>query len=548
MTKPNSAEPLLPEYRDNPFIALLPNLMSSEMAAEKLSEDPHYDERERTYPRHLRRACIMRLHKHYFWPVKRHLSLESNVSLLIREGYDGRNISDGSFYRHLRANHERVVNKDLRAGTNSPRSTALSMALLGCSGMGKTETVERILRLYPQVVQHSDPYIFQQVVWLKLECPSSGSARLLCHSFFHEMDQLLGTNYFHQYQRLNLDVLTPQMGRVATQHGLGLLVIDEIQNLITGRDKTRDRLLNFLLTMINTIGVPVLFIGTMSAMPLLQETLKVARRASGVGSAVWERMERSDGWDEFASDLWRFQWTCKHSEMTDEIKSTLYEETQGILDLAVKLFMLTQFYVLDLAAESPGRYGEEQITPKLIRRVARVHFKLLEPMLSALKRGDKNAAAIDSDLQTFRDRIAAALAHVSSGLNERGATLPARSEKPAAIGTADSVQVAIEALALFGVSPDIAEQLVRDAKMRTQSQDALVLVNAALAETKMGSAKDSLSAGPARSGQRRGMKPPLEEDDVRAITSKARLKEKLAWEALSEVRYISSAETIYRVS
>jgi hypothetical protein len=269
MTDPNDLPLVLQEHRDNPFIAALPALMSEQEVIASLSEEPYFDERERNYPDHLRRACIMRLNRHYFKPLKRHLTLESRLAQLLRMGYDGRNICDGSYLKHLHDNHERVIHRNMLASANPAPSTATAMSLIGCSGIGKTETINRILRQYRQVIEHDEPYSFQQVVWLKLECPHMGSARQLCLDFFESMDRLLGTCYFRQFNRGNLDLLSTQMGRIATQHGLGLLVIDELQSLISGKNQDREKLLNFLLTLINKIGVPMLLIGTLAAIPLL---------------------------------------------------------------------------------------------------------------------------------------------------------------------------------------------------------------------------------------------------------------------------------------
>src|ERR1700721_2261301 len=165
MKKSDATPVMLPEHLDNPFIARLSPLMSNQEAIDKLLEDPLFSESERKYPHHLRRACVLRLNRHFFRPLRRHLELEMLLAHLLRDGYDGRNISDGSYLRHLQDNHARVAQRNLLAGANTASSTAAALTLIGCSGMGKTETVRRILKLYDRVVEHVDPFSFQQVVW-----------------------------------------------------------------------------------------------------------------------------------------------------------------------------------------------------------------------------------------------------------------------------------------------------------------------------------------------------------------------------------------------
>ena len=77
------------------------------------------------------------------------------------------------------------------------------------------------------------------------------------------MDRILGTRYLVQHgkARIGVDHMMLHMSQVANLHGLGALVIDEIQHLIRGRGNDPEDLLNFLVTLVNTIGVPVLVIG-----------------------------------------------------------------------------------------------------------------------------------------------------------------------------------------------------------------------------------------------------------------------------------------------
>ena len=97
-----------------------------------------------------------------------------------------------------------------RAGLNGEgknitgnRPSASGFAIVGLSGMGKTTAVERTLLLYPQVIQHNryngKLFILKQLVWLKLDCPASGSLKVLCQNFFRQVDLILGTNYFKQH-------------------------------------------------------------------------------------------------------------------------------------------------------------------------------------------------------------------------------------------------------------------------------------------------------------------------------------------------------------
>ena len=40
--------------------------------------------------------------------------------------------------------------------------------------------------------------------------------------------------------------------------------------------------------------------------------------------------------------LWDYQWTKKEVPLTPEISDIMYEESQGIIDIAVKLYAMAQ--------------------------------------------------------------------------------------------------------------------------------------------------------------------------------------------------------------
>lgn len=550
MAKNDSNSSYLPEHLENPFIARLPPLMDEKQAIAALSEEPTFRAEERNLPDQLRRACIMRLNHHYFKPLRRHLVLNERVGQVLREGYDGRNISTGQYFQHLRDNHERVVQRNPTMSTTTAHSSATALSLVGCSGMGKTETIRRILNAYPKVIEHEVPYAFQQVVWMKLECPHMGSAKQLCLDFFSSMDELLGpsSTYYRQFRREGLDLLNSQMGRVANQHGLGLLVIDEFQELLNGPGKDRQKLLNFLLNLVNKIGVPLLFVGTLAATPLLNDTVRNARRASGLGSMVWERLGRQDGWDFIVSDLWRFQWTREPTELTPEVVDCLYEETQGILDLVVKLFILAQFYAIELSSQFPEKRGRERLSVNLLRQVAKENFKLLEPMLSALKRGDRLAIALYDDIRPFHDHIQEIFYRAAPSAG--GQVLVASG--PSAVVTTetqDPLQQVRLALSGLGIAPDLVEIVLEKAVSNAGANDPLAIIGAATAELR------NLPPVPAtpKSKSRprtaaRNVKPDLDVDDLRSVVAKGSDDGKSAYDALVEAGIIAPVDQVYRVS
>lgn len=110
--------------------------------------------------------------------------------MMIREGYVGRNPKDGSLNTHLQNGYERLMSgKDDMIRFPTANSTARSLAFIGCSGSGKTTTLNKVLSTYPQVIYHSE-LNFTQIVYLRVDCPHDGSLKSLCLHFLEQLTRL----------------------------------------------------------------------------------------------------------------------------------------------------------------------------------------------------------------------------------------------------------------------------------------------------------------------------------------------------------------------
>ncbi len=220
----------------------------------------------------------------------------------------------------------------------------------------------------------------------------------MCIDFFIEIDRLLGTNYHAKFgsRQNSEDVMLARMAQIASTHCLGVLVIDEIQSLSTAKSGGSEKMLNFFVKLINTMSVPVIRIGTNKAMPILQGDFRQARRGTGEGGVYWERLGRGterdkEIWRFFVETFFEYQWTRNIVPLDDELEDVLHEESQGIVDIAIKLFMISQWRAIALETEI--------ITPSLIKQVAADSLHLVRPMLDALKSGDPERIAKYSDIK-----------------------------------------------------------------------------------------------------------------------------------------------------
>ncbi|UPM54534.1 ATP-binding protein [Gottfriedia acidiceleris] len=391
------SEQLLPEYQGNPLIESLPPILTEEEFIQYSTVFPAYNNKECELDNSYRFHCIQRLFQ-YFQPFEVHIDLEQRISRAIRQGYITRNPFNVKQVKQMNDSYKALKLGLFLENYEGPMTrTATGFTIIGFSGIGKTTAIEKVLSLYPQCILHKnfrgEIFHFLQISWLKLDCPFDGSIKGLCMSFFSEIDRLIGTNYFSKLKSRNnsIDVLLQYMIHLANLHAIGLIIIDEIQHLNLSKSGGSEKMLNFFVTLVNTIGIPVIMVGTNKAIRILQSQFRQARRGSGQGDMVWNQMPKNEMWDLFIEGMWDYQWTKEFTPLTNNINSILYEESQGIIDIAKKLFMITQLQAISADIE--------KITPSLIEKVAKENLKLVKPMLKALKSGIPSEIAKYDDIQ-----------------------------------------------------------------------------------------------------------------------------------------------------
>lgn len=525
----NYKEQVIEDYKGNPLIEALPNIISKFDAMDQLAVYPYYDENERNLESHYRCHLIQRLFQ-YFQPLGNHLDLYNRISIILRQGYIARNPMNIQFTGIFNNGYEAILKNNIEINnSNTFRSSAAGFTVIGVSGMGKTTTINRIFSNIPQVIAHSKyrgkKLSIYQLVWLKLETPFDGSIKALCLDFFGKVDGLLGTNYFKKYctSRLSANVMLPVMAQVARNTGLGMLIIDEIQHLNLAKSGGSEKMLNYFVTLVNTIGVPVVLIGTPKAMGVLQSEFRLSRRNSAQGAMFWDRLEKDANWDLLLEGVWDYQWTKKNSPLTQELKDTIYNESQGIIDICIKLYAMAQIRAISS--------GKEEITVPLIKQVADENLKLVKPMIDALKSGNISKIAKYEDIclvdiGTFINNEFSKI-NVNSRLKE---LQEMKKKKEMEKGQSTREQI-LQKLVDLDVNVDVAIKSVdRTLRENNGLVDANEIVREVLKEI-------LISEVPTKKVQTK-KKVKYKEDDLRYIVSEGKKKDINAYSILKEEGYI----------
>ena len=386
------------EFRFNPLIEALPAPFEPRDAAKKLLIRPPYSEDDRQFSAADRLVLTQRIVRVHL-PMEREVDVLRRIDRCIRWGYADRNPLSPAYAAQLAAGHSASVNGgELNyAGTYHPHTYGFS--ILGISGIGKSTSVETVLSLYPRVIRHTSyqgiPLHMHQISWMKLDCSCDGSLKGLCMDFFREIDDLLDTDYCSQYssRRATLNQMMHAMSRLCISYNVGVLIIDEIQNLCSAKKGVPETVLNFFVTLVNTIGVPVIMIGTPKALTILQNEFQQAKRGSGQGDALWERIRNDASWELFCKAIWTYQYTREPVPFTDGMRDALYDEAQGIPFLGVHIYKLVQ--------EDAILSGRETFSAKDLRRIASEKMGLTKPMRDAMKAGKEVDLAQYIDIKSF---------------------------------------------------------------------------------------------------------------------------------------------------
>ncbi|AZR75119.1 ATP-binding protein [Bacillus thuringiensis] len=452
----NYKDQVLSEYDNNPFIEALPPIFDEDDVLDRFMVTPRITEQDKQSETNIRYHVLKRV-KNFIQPLPIHFEVERRLSTLIRRGYLARNPLDKTFLERIRVLHqlredEEEAHKYIDERLNYIRSTADSLSIIGISGIGKTTAIERLLLMYPQVIKHEaykgQPFNRTQIVWLKIDCPYDGSLSTMCKGFFKAIDDLLGTRYLEKYGYLNrvTSTMLLHMTSLASMYGIGVLVIDEIQHLLHSKND-QEEMLNFFVTLSNTVGIPTVLIGTSKAQQLFKGNFRQARRAASDGAIIWDRMaEENEEWEFFLETLWELQCLKTRSELTGEIKKTFYEECQGITSVAVNLFILAQERALfDESNEN------EIITPRVLKKTAKEDMRIIQPMLNAIRKNDLKAMYKYEDIMINLDDLM--INHkqnteyegkIKAAMKERQNTLQYKRQD-----TIDSLSVEVASLGIF---------------------------------------------------------------------------------------------------
>ena len=252
---------------------------------------------------------------------------------------------------------QNAINRNQRPCTTTFSTQSISCSILGTSGIGKSSTIARILNLFPQVIEHTEfegsPFFCKQINYLNVQCPSDCSVKAMCTDILLQIDRILRTEYAVKAvrrQSVTLDALVAQLSQLCITHNIGVIIIDEIQNVLSASTKSGNhgRLVRFLVQLMNDTGICAVLVGTPEVGAFFDSEPHLARRTRGLRIGA---LEYGEPFHHLLAGLWQMQYTQIYQPLTDRLEGLLFEISGGLPALLAQVIALAQTHAIESGAE-----------------------------------------------------------------------------------------------------------------------------------------------------------------------------------------------------
>lgn len=396
-------------YAGNILVGGLGTIPSPMAASASLTHLPDIPGEMDGIPRHIRLHHLMAVRDLHLPPLIERQLLQT-TDLMVRQGYRYRDPLHSSTWGA-------VSGESQKRGILLPQ--AFAAAVEGLSGVGKTQGCLRCLHNFPaQTIHHSTfPRLADgllQTVWLSVEVPASGKATDLARALMEAWDRATGGDRFAHW--LSKDKITDGMKaldewrQVAVGHFLGVLHLDEIQNLFKlsslkqRKDRkslldapelsiVEDQLLRWLLYLTNSGQIPLLVSGTPDGIGALTKRLSTLERINTMGYHAFEPFsdpKAPEFLTTFLGQLGKYQYVNHRLAVDESLADLIIELSGGIQRVIIALWVAAHRVAFERK--------EDDLRLSDFTQAASTWLAPLAPAISALRSKDADRMARYEDL------------------------------------------------------------------------------------------------------------------------------------------------------
>lgn len=384
----------------NPLLDALPGRLTLSELYEKVSYIPTLPDNYKTMPPNDRYLLAEKLTMMYM-PLDYTAIIYNLIYSGIRSAYQGKN-PKGIIKRTNECGQCIFYKTPNRLSDSITQAECFSV--LGESGMGKTQTITRILKLFPQVIHHTEydgqPFEHDQIVYIKIESPANNSPRGACLQILAAVDELLGTDLCLEERKKssNVDMLITRIAQTCIRYSIGCIVIDEIQNILSTRSNyiqtTGGRMVNFLVELANKTGVCLAFIGTPIVSKVFDSEPHLLRRTRGPRIPA---LEKSTAFEKLLEIMWNNIPVLNPVPLDAGTIDLVYKITGGVIAKMQKEILLS--------TQNAIYFEKETVTRELLKKIAKQYniipgkstLETAAPEVLTVKAAkEKNEAPLDS--------------------------------------------------------------------------------------------------------------------------------------------------------
>lgn len=348
---------------NNPLIETLGEIPTGNDLVNALIRRPSFDPAERKHPSRQRIHYLDRLKK-TLCPNPEYVRYCALFDRIIRAGYEQRRDLVEGNQLGLYTSSPGIIRGDPDVLIKVDGSCIL---LAGVTGAGKSTLVKLVCLFYPLVIDHGTitkgRLQLVQIPTLYVRLPVDGSLKSFARAFFGALDERLQLHQFYgkcaNKTSLNTTELTTAISQACKTHAIGVIVFDQFEDLAEASTKSNRTVVNYLIFLRDTIGVPLVYVGTFPMLKLFEYDGRSARRSAQGGGVLIPRItDPSDQlWKVMCDAYWDCQWVRKPMKITPGIRNKLFRLSQGVPDYLHQVYARGQ----ELAIESGAELIDEEI-------------------------------------------------------------------------------------------------------------------------------------------------------------------------------------------
>lgn len=355
-------------YRITELTGALPKMLSGDALAAAMTVLPDYDEGIRDEEVPVRLMALNDLYGIYL-PSQMSFEIYSKLYLGLMRSLQKKGTKLAIQQRNQ--NHRAVVGQEysgILGGSDS-------FTIIGTSGIGKSSAIGRAMELIGAngILETGEPHS-GIIPCLTVQTPFDCSVKGLLLEILRKTDERLDSHYYDQAirARVTTDMLIGSVSQAALNH-IGLLVVDEIQNVVNS--KYGKSLVSMLTQLINNSGISICMVGTPESTAFFEQAMPLARRSLGL---QYDRLEYGRYFHDFCCMLFRYQYVRERSEIAPAIIEWLYEHSAGVISMVVSL--------IHDAQEIAILNGSETLTQKSLEEAYRKRLSLLHGYIEPIPR------------------------------------------------------------------------------------------------------------------------------------------------------------------